>query len=117
MAPPSPAVCACLQKRGKVKHVGATNFDVQRMREMSEAGVRIVNNQASHHAALRLLCTGGRSARPAVKPCTVNCFTVHCTAPAAARRTACLPACLQVQHRQLDRRRVFAQHGTNLCCL
>ena len=43
---PAPPFGSCLQKRGKVRHVGATNFDVQRLREMTDAGVRIVNNQA-----------------------------------------------------------------------
>lgn len=39
---------AALQKKGKVKHVGATNFDVPRLKEMSEAGVKIVNNQVQY---------------------------------------------------------------------
>lgn len=52
--PPLPPL---LQKKGKVKHVGATNFDVLRLQEFVAAGVTIVNNQVG---ALQ-----GRCARPA----------------------------------------------------
>lgn len=34
-----------------MKHVGATNFDVPRLKEMSEAGVKIVNNQVRRGGA------------------------------------------------------------------
>ncbi len=33
-----------------MKHVGATNFDVERLKEMGEAGVKIVNNQVPSSA-------------------------------------------------------------------
>jgi aryl-alcohol dehydrogenase-like predicted oxidoreductase len=34
-----------LQRAGKIRHVGITNFDVVRMREMLDAGVRITSHQ------------------------------------------------------------------------
>ena len=37
-----------------MKHVGATNFDVQRLQEMVEGGVKIVNNQALYSTAVYL---------------------------------------------------------------
>ncbi|KAL4429190.1 hypothetical protein ABPG77_010169 [Micractinium sp. CCAP 211/92] len=39
---------AALQKKGKVKHVGATNFDVPRLQEFVDAGVTIANNQVQY---------------------------------------------------------------------
>ena len=37
-----------LQQAGKIRHVGATNFDTPRMREMLEAGVRLASNQVQY---------------------------------------------------------------------
>jgi hypothetical protein len=45
---------AALQADGLVRHVGVTNFDVPRLREMLDAGVRIVSNQARGRPALGL---------------------------------------------------------------
>lgn len=39
---------AALQKKGKIKHVGATNFDVQRLQEFVDGGVTIANNQVQY---------------------------------------------------------------------
>lgn len=33
------------QARGKIRHVGVTNFDVPRLKEMVDAGANIVSNQ------------------------------------------------------------------------
>lgn len=35
-----------LQEAGLIRHVGVTNFDVPRLAEIADAGVRIVSNQA-----------------------------------------------------------------------
>lgn len=35
-----------LQEAGLIRHVGVTNFDVPRLAEIVDAGVRIVSNQA-----------------------------------------------------------------------
>lgn len=45
-SPAAPLPPASWQAKGKLKHVGATNFDVPRMQEMLDAGVKLVNNQA-----------------------------------------------------------------------
>ena len=37
-----------LRETGKIRHVGATNFDVPRMREMLAAGVPLVSNQVQY---------------------------------------------------------------------
>ncbi|KAL4854303.1 putative aldo-keto reductase 1 [Chlorella vulgaris] len=37
-----------LQTKGKVQHIGATNFDVVRLKEMAEAGAKIANNQVQY---------------------------------------------------------------------
>jgi aryl-alcohol dehydrogenase-like predicted oxidoreductase len=34
-----------LQKEGKIKHLGLTNFDTERLKIINEAGIRIVSNQ------------------------------------------------------------------------
>ncbi|CAF4090069.1 unnamed protein product, partial [Adineta steineri] len=34
-----------LQKEGKIKHLGLTNFDTQRLKIIHEAGIKIVSNQ------------------------------------------------------------------------
>lgn len=44
---------AALQKKGKVKHVGATNFDVPRLQEFVDAGVTIANNQVRRQLAVQ----------------------------------------------------------------
>ena len=36
---------AMLQARGAIKHVGVTNFDVPRLQEMLDTGVKIISNQ------------------------------------------------------------------------
>ena len=38
---------AAAQQAGLCRHIGVTNFDVPRLKEMLDAGVRIVSNQAS----------------------------------------------------------------------
>lgn len=40
------------QAKGKVQHIGATNFDVARLKEMAEAGATIANNQV--HMCVRV---------------------------------------------------------------
>ncbi len=45
---------AALQADGLVRHVGVTNFDVPRLREMLDAGVRIISNQVGGRPALAL---------------------------------------------------------------
>ena len=37
---------ATAQQEGLCRHIGVTNFDVPRLKEMLDAGVRIVSNQA-----------------------------------------------------------------------
>lgn len=37
-----------LREAGKIRHLGATNFDVPRMREMLDAGVPLVSNQVQY---------------------------------------------------------------------
>ena len=37
---------ATVQQEGLCRHIGVTNFDVPRLKEMLDAGVRIVSNQA-----------------------------------------------------------------------
>lgn len=39
---------ADLRRAGKIRHVGATNFDAMRMREMLDAGVPLVSNQVQY---------------------------------------------------------------------
>ncbi len=39
-----------LQDAGKIKHIGMTNFDVPRLREILDAGVPIVSNQVQYSA-------------------------------------------------------------------
>lgn len=34
-----------LQEAGKIRHVGVTNFDVPRLKQIVDSGVRIVSNQ------------------------------------------------------------------------
>ena len=36
-----------LQEAGKIRHIGVTNFDVPRLDEILQGGVRVVSNQAS----------------------------------------------------------------------
>lgn len=36
-----------LQEAGKIRHIGVTNFDVPRLDEIVQGGVRVVSNQAS----------------------------------------------------------------------
>jgi len=38
---------ADLQEAGKIRHIGVTNFDVPRLDDIVQSGVRIVSNQAS----------------------------------------------------------------------
>lgn len=37
-----------LQARGKIRHVAVTNFDTQRLKEIVDAGVRVVSNQVQY---------------------------------------------------------------------
>ena len=37
-----------LQKAGKIRHVGVTNFDGQRLRELINAGIPVVSNQVQY---------------------------------------------------------------------
>jgi aryl-alcohol dehydrogenase-like predicted oxidoreductase len=37
-----------LQKEGKIKHLGLTNFDTERLKIIHEAGIRIVSNQVQY---------------------------------------------------------------------
>ncbi|GAB4813776.1 hypothetical protein N2152v2_000822 [Parachlorella kessleri] len=37
-----------LQAQGKIRHIGVTNFDVPRLQEMLDAGVKIVSNQVQY---------------------------------------------------------------------
>jgi len=39
---------SCLRNEGKIKHVGLTNFDTERMEIMKDAGLRIVSNQIQY---------------------------------------------------------------------
>ncbi|PSC75888.1 aldo keto reductase isoform B [Micractinium conductrix] len=55
---------AALQKKGKIKHVGATNFDVPRLQEFVDAGVTIANNQVQYSLLDR---------RPEVGPMAAFC--------------------------------------------
>ena len=41
-----------LQEQGRIRHIGVTNFDVPRLREMIDAGVPIVSNQVCYCATL-----------------------------------------------------------------
>lgn len=43
---------AAAQQEGLCRHIGVTNFDVPRLKEMLDAGVRIVSNQARKAAGL-----------------------------------------------------------------
>ena len=49
---------AALQAGGVVRHIGVTNFDVPRLREMLDAGVRIVSNQVQVKSCPSSSCTG-----------------------------------------------------------
>jgi len=49
-----------MQQRGKVRHIGVTNFDVPRVQQLVDAGVPIVSNQVGGRllpARRRLPCT------------------------------------------------------------
>ncbi len=37
-----------LQKEGKIRHIGVTNFDTDHLRELTEAGISIVSNQVQY---------------------------------------------------------------------
>ena len=43
---------ATAQQEGLCRHIGVTNFDVPRLKEMLDAGVRIVSNQARQAGGL-----------------------------------------------------------------
>lgn len=52
-----------LQKKGKVRHIGVTNFDAARLRELLDAGVPVISNQVQYsvidrrpEVALSALC-------------------------------------------------------------
>jgi len=47
-----------LQSSGKIRHLGATNFDVIRLREICEAGVELISNQVQYSLLDRRPCHG-----------------------------------------------------------
>ena len=44
---------ADLQAAGRIRHIGVTNFDVPRLDEIVQGGVRVVSNQAGAPSHLR----------------------------------------------------------------
>lgn len=109
-----------LQAKGKIRHVGATNFDVPRLQEMLDAGVKLVNNQVGCLAAWQEHCRDWlRWAFPASRtPPALPVFSefyaatwprLYSSVPGRASWVCCpvkAPSVtpLQVQYSLLDRR-------------
>ena len=63
---------AAAQREGLCRHIGVTNFDVPRLKEMLDAGVRIVSNQARQAA-------GSPCAARSVITMATGCSTHMCS--------------------------------------
>ncbi len=75
---------ADLQAEGVCRHIGVTNFDVPRLRELLDAGVRIASNQAGGPAASCMHSAGLSRAWIALIYGTCTWVTCESTAPGRA---------------------------------
>ena len=82
---------ATAQQQGLCRHVGVTNFDVPRLKEMLDAGVRIVSNQARVVVWLNLQrFLHYRSSVCVIHMCSLAIIKGKCALHASSLGTCCM---------------------------